>query len=101
MSLAMVLHEMATNAAQYGALSTRDGQVCVRWRVGEAGDSLTIEWTESGGPAATEPSSIGFGGTLIQATVNYSLSGKVELNYGDDGLEGLIVIPLGGAALPD
>jgi len=101
MSLSMVLHEMATNAAKYGALSIRDGRVRIGWRTDEAGTNLTLTWAESGGPPVAEATAKGFGTTLIQATVEYSLRGRLELDYGADGLHAEIVIPLGSVAPRD
>jgi two-component sensor histidine kinase len=63
--LRLMLHEMATNAAKYGALSNGNGKVAIDWR--RSGDTLNIAWRESGGPAATPPSRAGFGSKLIQA----------------------------------
>lgn len=98
MSLSMVLHEMATNAAKYGALSAPGGQVRISWRTGNAGENLTLVWTERGGPRVTSAASKGFGTTLIRSTVEYSLRGRLELDYAQDGLQAEIVIPLGSAA---
>lgn len=97
MSLSMVLHEMATNAAKYGALSAPGGQLRVTWRLGDGGNNLTIDWTESGGPAITSPTP-GFGTKLIHSTIRHNLRGRVELDYAPQGCKAEFVIPLGSAA---
>jgi two-component sensor histidine kinase len=98
-SLSLVLHEMGTNAAKYGALSEPGGQVRVSWRVDDANNELHLKWSESGGPAVNPPLTTGYGTQLIQSAVSYSLGGRVEQNYAATGLEGEIVIPLGTASL--
>lgn len=98
MSLSLVLHEMATNAAKYGALSVSGGQVRIGWQVEEDGSRLRLNWTESGGPPVTPPATTGFGTQLIQSSTTYSLGGQVEQNYARDGLQAQIVIPLAGSS---
>jgi two-component sensor histidine kinase len=100
MSLSLVLHELATNAAKYGALSVSAGQVRISWQVGEESNQLRLKWEESGGPPVTPPSTTGFGTDLIQSAIEYSLGGHVEQNYAPSGLQAEIVIPLGSASLP-
>lgn len=100
-ALSMVLHELATNAAKYGALSVGDGRVRIGWRLNDGGDNLTITWSESGGPLVTQPSAKGFGTRLIQTTVEYGLRGQLDLDYAEDGLHSKIVIPLGSGAPRD
>ncbi|OSR67158.1 Blue-light-activated histidine kinase [Pseudomonas syringae pv. actinidiae] len=85
LSLSLLLHELATNALKYGALSATKGTVCVSWRTeNEAAPALVLDWTESGGPAATTPTGRGgFGSKLIRmglvgtrnANLRYDLSG--------------------------
>ncbi|RUV75908.1 MAG: histidine kinase [Mesorhizobium sp.] len=99
-SLSLVLHELATNAAKYGALSVSDGQVRVSWRIEEGNCRLRLRWVESGGPPVTPPATTGYGTELIQSATTYSLGGQVELKYLVGGLETEIVIPLGSAARP-
>lgn len=99
-SLALVLHEMATNAAKYGALSAPGGQVRIGWLV-EDEMKLRLNWVESGGPAVTAPATTGFGSTLIQSTIIYGLRGQLEQQYAADGYRAEIVIPLGSAAQED
>lgn len=100
MSLSLVLHELATNAAKYGALSASGGKVQVSWQVEEENSRLRLKWVESGGPPVIAPSTTGYGTKLIQSATVYSLGGQVEQHYAVSGLETEIVIPLGGASLP-
>ena len=100
--LAMVLHELATNAAKHGALSVPSGSVEVRWRVGRrTGEdgSLRLRWTEAGGPpVAGAPSRRGFGTRVIEATVRGQLGGTVERRWERSGLVVEIAVPLARAA---
>jgi len=100
MSLSLVLHELATNAAKYGALSVPGGRVRVGWQVQEADSRLRLNWAESGGPPVTTPATTGYGTQLIQSAVTYTLGGQVEQRYEAGGLEAEIVIPLGTTSLP-
>lgn len=101
MSLSLVLHELATNAAKYGALSGSGGRVRIGWQVEEGNTQLRLKWVESGGPPVTPPPKTGYGTQLIQSATTYSLGGKVEQKYAAGGLEAEIVIPLGSAPRPD
>jgi two-component sensor histidine kinase len=94
MSLSLVLHELATNAAKYGALSAAGGRVRVGWGV-EGDGRLRLRWAESGGPPVTPPAATGYGTQLIEATVTYNLGGRVDQRYEPGGLEADIVVPLG------
>ncbi|WP_131829815.1 sensor histidine kinase, partial [Teichococcus deserti] len=83
--LAMVLHELATNATRHGSLSLPEGQVTLRWRV-EGSDFLLV-WSESGGPPLEEPPERqGLGTRLIQTTVTLQLGGTVTRRWQKDGL---------------
>ena len=95
MSLSLVLHELATNAAKHGALSVPDGQVQVGWSVEEDGSRLRLLWIERGGPPVSPPLKTGYGTKLIQSSTTYSLGGHVEQRYATGGLEAEITIPLG------
>ena len=89
--LALVLHEMLTNAAKYGALSD-NGTVAIDWRVDEDG-SLLIDWTESGGPAVVAPTRRGFGSTVIERSIPYDLGGHAEISYRLAGIAAHFCIP--------
>lgn len=98
-SLSLVIHELATNAVKYGALSAGGGAVRVTWGLDPARGDLRITWVESGGPAVTPPERAGYGTELIRSVVSYSLGGSVELDYRSEGLLADIVIPL-SSSLP-
>ena len=89
--LALVIHEMLTNAAKYGALSD-SGTVSIEWRVDEDG-SLLIDWTESGGPAVVAPTRRGFGSTVVERSIPYDLGGHAEIHYRLAGIEAHFCIP--------
>ncbi|PCD02565.1 two-component system sensor histidine kinase/response regulator [Sphingomonas spermidinifaciens] len=90
-TLALVLHELMTNSAKYGALSD-SGTVAVDWHVDAMGD-LCIEWRERGGPAVQAPTRQGFGTTIIQRSVPYDLGGRAAIRYALGGLEADFLIP--------
>lgn len=84
-SLTLALHELATNAVKFGALSVETGRVHVAWRsTAEGGFALT--WTESGGPAVAAPTHRGFGAGLLRDVTGAELGGVVELDFKPDGL---------------
>jgi PAS domain S-box-containing protein len=96
-TVAMVLHELATNAAKYGALSIPQGRVSVRWcrlSNGEAPAKLRLEWQETGGPTITTPTKPGFGTSVIRDLIPYELGGVVELTFGPNGVRCIIEIAL-------
>ena len=100
LSLGMTLHELATNAAKYGALSVPGGDVRVTWRVDRTGDSaraLHLDWVENGGPATAAPLRRGFGTRLIAVSVERELDGTVGLDFAAEGLRCAIVVPLSQA----
>jgi two-component sensor histidine kinase/integral membrane sensor domain MASE1 len=93
-TIAMVIHELVTNAVKYGALSSHDGNVSVSWhRTGT--DVLTITWREVGGPAIVAPVQSGYGSRLIRKLVPYQLGGTVDLAFSPAGACCKIEIPLG------
>ena len=103
-AVSMVLHELATNAAKYGALSVNDGRVSVRWHSalnGSAGGRIDINWQETGGPAVQAPDTCGFGLEVIRDLIPYELGGRVDLTFPADGLCCRLEIPAEGAAYPE
>jgi PAS domain S-box-containing protein len=94
-ALALALHELATNAAKYGALSRPDGRVELGWQAGEGGFRLV--WRERDGPPVRPPTRTGFGSRLIQRGLAVELKGNVDLDYAPDGLVCTITAPLGEA----
>ncbi len=95
--LSMALHELATNAVKYGALSTDRGQVSVRWAV--SGERFRMVWEESGGPTVFFPKERGFGSRMIEQGLSAELQGEVNVEYRPAGLICTIDAPL--AALRD
>ncbi|WP_428407186.1 HWE histidine kinase domain-containing protein [Hyphococcus sp.] len=83
-SLALILHELVTNAAKYGALSTSKGKLSVTWR--RADDGLSIEWRESGGPPVAPPAVEGFGTTLLSSLVDNFEGGAIDRIWEPEGL---------------
>jgi two-component sensor histidine kinase len=99
MSLSLAFHELATNAAKYGALSAAGGQVRISWQYNDEGQ-VRLNWVERGGPPVVPSDSSGYGTKLIQTAVNYSLGGHVEQKYTASGLETEIAFPLGEEPSP-
>jgi light-regulated signal transduction histidine kinase (bacteriophytochrome)/CheY-like chemotaxis protein len=90
--LALVLHELATNAAKYGALSVTPGRLAVEWRLDERGDCHLL-WRERGGPPVTPPKRSGFGSALIERSVPYDLGGTSNIAFPPEGVEARLVLP--------
>lgn len=95
LSFGMIFHELATNAAKYGALSVPEGQVLVDWAVSDLKKPvLHLSWRERGGPPAAPPTRRGFGSRLIERNVRHDLSGAVELDYAVAGFSAEFSVPL-------
>ncbi len=95
-ALAMVLHELVTNASKYGALSQAGGVLAIAWRQTEAG--VELDWTERGGPAlAGAPARRGFGSEMMDANIAGPLAGTIERHWEPEGLR--CVIRIGQAVL--
>lgn len=94
LALTLMLHELATNAAKYGALSSPSGTVSVTWEIRrhDDKDALDLTWVERGGPPAVEPTRRGFGSRIIR--MGLSGSGGVELRYETEGLTMRATAPL-------
>jgi PAS domain S-box-containing protein len=90
--LAMVLHELATNAVKYGALSTLSGRLDVQWKADRK--SFYLVWKEVGGPSVIMPNREGFGSQLVRTSVTKQLGGTIEYNWHPDGLTINFVFPL-------
>jgi PAS domain S-box-containing protein len=89
--LALALHELATNAAKHGALSSPTGKVALEWELGS--EALTLRWVENGGPPIAEPSSHSFGLKVIAASIEQQLGGKAAFDWDPVGLRCLLMIP--------
>jgi len=99
LALAMVFHELATNAAKYGALSTPNGAVEVLWSTpnGLGGPRLSLDWIERDGPRVTPPTRRGFGSRLVEGSVAGELGGSAELTFAESGFNARLSVPLGRA----
>lgn len=93
MSLGLAIHELATNAAKYGALSTVDGCIHVKWALVSA-DLAEIHWREEGGPPVSEPTKRGFGRDLIEKIVAHELKSDVDLRFEPGGVECRLKVPV-------
>jgi two-component system CheB/CheR fusion protein len=95
-TFALAIHELATNAIKYGALSQPSGGVDVSWRVDDAADptQLIFDWREKGGPSVKSPRRKGFGSELLERTLAFELKGRTTLTYNGSGLHCTIAIPL-------
>lgn len=91
-SLAMAVHELATNALKYGSLSQPGGTVAVTWHCED--DRLRLEWREAGGPVIAEPTARGFGSRMIERGLAAELNGRVEMAFAPEGLICTVVAPL-------
>jgi PAS domain S-box-containing protein len=92
-TLTLALHELATNAVKYGALSSISGRLRVSWELKPS--TLVVHWEESGGPRVKKPAKLGFGTRIIVASVEGQLGGQARFQWGDDGLHCILTIPRG------
>lgn len=103
LALGMALHELATNAAKYGALSCPQGELQVEWHR-DPDEALHIRWTERGGPAVQPPTRRGFGSRVIEQGLAYELEAEVRLGFDPSGVSCMFRIPLtaqlGGMEIP-
>jgi PAS domain S-box-containing protein len=89
--LALALHELATNAAKHGALSSPAGKITLDWQL--ESDALTLNWTENGGPRIAQPSQRSFGLKVIAASIEQQLGGKASFDWNPNGLRAAFSIP--------
>lgn len=98
LAISMALHELATNAAKYGALSAAGGYAELQWRA--AGDRLEIDWREHDGPEVRAPARRGFGSRLLERGLAADLKGTVNLDFRPDGVRCTITAPLADGSKP-
>ncbi len=91
-TLAMALHELVTNSAKYGALSTVTGRLAIHWKTDA--DALRIVWEERAGPPVVEPTSRGFGTRSVIASIETQLGGRAEFDWRPEGLICRLSVPL-------
>jgi PAS domain S-box-containing protein len=91
-TLALALHELVTNSAKYGSLSTLSGRLAITWDVKD--DTLILAWVETGGPEVTKPASKGFGTRSVIASIETQLGGKADFDWRREGLICRLSVPL-------
>jgi len=96
-AIAMALHELATNAAKYGALSVPGGHVAIAWSRSDAPPRVRIDWVESGGPPVRPPQRRGFGTRLIERGLSADLKGRTQIDFRPEGVTARLEAP----RLPD
>jgi len=94
LALSLALHELATNAAKYGALSRPEGRVELRWQAQDG--QLALDWRETGGPRVAAPSRRGFGSRMLENGLFSDLDGQIRLDFAPDGVRCSITAALGG-----
>jgi PAS domain S-box-containing protein len=94
-AIGLALHELATNAGKYGALTTDAGRVDISWRF--EGDVFTIDWTERDGPPVRPPKRGGFGSTVIESMAKVSVGGEVQFDYAASGIVWRLTCPAANA----
>ena len=97
-TLTMVFHELATNAAKHGALSGEGGTLDVRWR--HDGDTLRLTWTEGGTRTPCQPERLGFGTRFIRRAVQHDLDGEAVFDWREEGLECRLTLPAASVERP-
>jgi len=95
-SFALAIHELATNAVKYGALSRPEGRLAIRWRVMKThkGRRLRLEWQEFGGPTVAPPTSRGFGTRMIERGLAVELGGTAQIEFATEGVRCVVDAPL-------
>jgi light-regulated signal transduction histidine kinase (bacteriophytochrome) len=91
-TLSLVIHELVTNSAKYGALCDSRGKVHVSWTT-DASGALDLAWREEGGPAVQPPSRRGFGSTIIERSIPHELGGEAEVTFDPSGLKVALRVP--------
>jgi two-component sensor histidine kinase len=97
-AIGLALHELATNAGKYGALSTDTGRVDVSWETD--GDAFRMSWTERHGPPVSAPMRRGFGTTVMETMAERTVGGAVDLDYARPGLTWRLTCPAANALEP-
>jgi two-component system CheB/CheR fusion protein len=95
-TLSLAIHELATNAVKYGALSQPSGSVDINWRFDESASppELIFDWQEKGGPQVKPPKRSGFGTEILERTLAFELKGRTSLLFNPAGIHFSIVVPL-------
>lgn len=96
--LALILHELATNAVKYGALSQESGSVTICWTVTDT--HVELEWMERDGPPVAKPAARGFGTKLIESALLSEAGNQVELDFAPSGVRCSLVLALASEPIP-
>jgi two-component system CheB/CheR fusion protein len=96
LALGLALHELATNAVKYGALSVPAGRVAIRWEIDASADRLGLRWMETGGPDVEKPTRRGMGLRVIEGGLMHELGGRSRIDFDPSGVQCLIDIPMTG-----
>jgi two-component sensor histidine kinase len=94
-AIGLALHELATNAVKYGALSSSQGKLSVSWVLDQSRGGLKLEWRERGGPLVSHPKDKGFGHVVIKNMIEQAVGGNVELDFAEEGLRWSLQAPAG------
>jgi two-component sensor histidine kinase len=94
-AIGLALHELATNAGKYGALSTDTGRIDIQW--GTNSDTFIISWSERNGPPVSTPTQHGFGTIVMEAMARYSVNGAVDLDHAPSGVTWRLACPAANA----
>lgn len=92
-AIGLAIHELATNAVKYGALSVDSGRLDIGWQV--SGDALALDWKESGGPVVTPPARKGFGHVVLETIAARSVGGEATLAFAPGGIQWRLTLPAG------
>lgn len=92
-SMALIVHELATNARKYGALSRPEGRVQVSWRLAAPAGDLLLDWCETAGPTVGKPQRRGFGSRVIESAVEHELGGQADVDFRPEGLRVHLQVP--------
>jgi two-component sensor histidine kinase len=95
-AIGLALHELATNASKYGALSTDAGSVDIHWEMAE-GDTFAMNWTERDGPPVSPPERRGFGTVVMKTMAERSVGGAIDLDYAASGVTWRLTCPVANA----
>jgi two-component system CheB/CheR fusion protein len=99
--LGQAMHELATNAVKFGALSWPQGRITVSWRRADKdGARLTLTWTETGAPGEVRAARRGFGTEMLERMLNYELGARTELDFAEPGLVCRIELPWDAVCVP-
>ena len=99
LALGLAIHELATNAVKYGALSVPEGNLGVTWTLEDSGPAqLVLQWVECDGPAVTAPAARGFGSALVEHALAHDMSARATIDFLPAGVRATVRAPIGAAS---